>query len=209
MKLNLLITFSTLVLFVSCSTTNTPKAVPLTETAPDYIVRERNYTIAPEWFSDFTKWKADSEGKGLIYFMGESGEVKERISGCELATLLAKKKIAEQLAELVDTKTANQKEGNLMIDTHDSEDQIIKQQFEAQIIQKSIGFLSGVEEQGTFWERRDYSKQKGNNRVYSCAVLVRISEKDYKVALSKTKEKAQELQGKHEMKSLIGDSTKN
>jgi hypothetical protein len=96
-----------------------------------------------------------------------------------------------------------------MIDTHESDDQSIKHQFEAMMAQKSIGFLSGVEEQGVFWERRDYSKLKGNSRVFSCAVLVRISEKDYKLALAKTKEKAQEDTGKHETKSLLGDAFKN
>lgn len=208
MKAQLIIALSSLFLISSCSSINNPQAVSLTETSPDYIVRERNYAIAPEWFSDFSKWKSENEGKGYIYFMGESGEVKDRISGCELSTLMAKKKIAEQIAELVNTKSANQKEGNLMIDPHDSDDQSIRQQFESQITLKSLGFLSGVEESSSFWERRDYSKLKGNNRVYNCAVLVRISEKDYKTALAKTKETKDQLD-KHEMKSLLGDNAKN
>lgn len=141
--------------------------------------------------------------------MGESGEVKDRISGCELSLLTAKKKIAEQLLELITSKSGAQKEGNLMIDAYESDDQSIKQRYEANMAQKSIGFLSGVEEHGVFWERRDYSKVKGNSRVFSCAVLVRISEKNFKAALLKSKEKTQEESEKPDSKSILTDAFKN
>ena len=211
MKTSLFFVLGSLTLLSACSTSLVSKPL-LAPAAPDYVVRERNTDDVPEWFTSFNKWKNANDGKGYIHFMGESGDVSDRISGCELASLMAKKKISEQLAELVTSKIGSQKNGKLVIDPIESDDEKIIHRFESMVAAKSIGLLSGVEDQDTFWERRDYSLAKGSSRVFSCAVLVRISEKDYKLALKKTGMKAQEVSKESEFKeqkSIVSESFSN
>lgn len=211
MKTSLFFVLGSLTLLSACSTSLVSKPL-LSPAAPDYVVRERNTDDVPEWFIGFNKWKNANDGKGYIHFMGESGDVNDRISGCELASLMAKKKISEQLAELVTSKIGSQKNGKLVIDPIDSDDEKIIHKFESMVAAKSIGLLSGVEDQDTFWERRDYSLAKGSSRVFSCAVLVRISEKDYKIALKKAGMKAQEVSKESdfkEQKSIVSESFSN
>jgi len=211
MKMNIISILGSLTFLASCSSSLVSNP-PLSPGIPDYVVRERNTDSVPEWFSSFNKWKNENDGKGYIHFMGESGEVNDRISGCELASLMAKKKISEQLAELVTSKIGSQKNGKLVIDPFDSDDEKINQRFESLVAAKSIGLLSGVEDQDTFWERRDYTIAKGSSRVFSCAVLVRISEKDFKSALKKSGVKAQEVSKEQELKeekSIVSESFRN
>ena len=203
--------FGFVTLLSSCSTSSVSNA-PVIPTTPDYVVRERNTNNVPDWYSDFNKWKTANDGKGYIHFMGESGEINDRISGCELATLLAKKKIAQQLAELLSSNSGSKKQGTLTVDPFDSDDSKLKHAYESMVAEKSIGFLSGAVEKDMFWERRDYSMSKGSPRVYNCSVIVRISEKDYKTALKKASENSQDNKIEtelKEMKSIVGDAFKN
>jgi hypothetical protein len=211
MKMTIFTVIGSLVTLSSCSTNSVLNA-PVIPTTPDYVVRERNTNTVPEWFSGFNKWKSDNDGKGYIHFIGESGEVNDRISGCELATLMAKKKIAQQIAELVSSNSGSKKQGTLAVDPFDSDDSKLKHAYESMVAEKSIGFLSGAEEKDMFWERRDYTVSKGSPRVYNCSVLVRISEKDYKTALKKSGAKSKEGDSENdfkEMKSIVGDAFKN
>lgn len=200
-----------LALLTSCSSSmvSNPTLAP---TTADYVVRERSSDSVPVWFQNFSKWKNENDGKGFIHFMGESGDVNDRISGCDLATLMAKKKIAQQIAELVSSSSGSKKQGTLTVDPLDSDATYLKHAYESMVAEKSIGFLSGVEDQGAFWERRDYSIAKGNPRVYSCSVLVRISEKDFKNAIKKSVPKNPEVATDHEpkeAKSIVSDAFKN
>jgi len=146
------------ILFAGCSSAPTNKSVEVAvqKDDKDYVVKERNPDPAPDWISDFSKFKRENEGKGNSYFLGESGDVNDRIAGCDVAALEAKKKIAQQIAELISNKIAANKQGKLAIDPSDSNDPGMKRAFEDQLAGKSIAFLSGVREYGTFWELRDY-----------------------------------------------------
>lgn len=207
MKKSIIFFVGSVFLFASCSTSlvSRPTLAPAT---PDYVVRERSTDSVPDWFSDFSKWKAQNDGRGYIHFIGESGDVNDRISGCELAIIMAKKKIAEQLNELINSKTGSAKNGGLVVDPLDSDDKKLNHSFESAVATKSLGLLTGVEDQGIFWERRDYSIAKGNSRVYSCAALVRISEKDYKNILKKSQESNANGESK-EIKSIVSEAFKN
>lgn len=211
MKKSLLSIFGSLALLSSCSSSLVSKP-ELAPTSPDYVVRERNTDTVPDWFIGFNKWKKENDGKGYLHFMGESGDVNDRISGCELALIQAKKKISEQLAELVSSKIESQKNGKLVIDPLESDDEKLNQKFESLVAGKSTGSLSGVEDHDTFWERRDYSISKGSSRVFNCAVLVRISEKDFKKALKREDQNAQEvikIQDNKDEKSIVSEMIRN
>ena len=68
---------------------------------PEYLVRGRYPAKVPAWAEDFDEFKRAAGGKGVSYFLGESGDAKDRIAGCQLASIFAKQKVAEQIAQLV------------------------------------------------------------------------------------------------------------
>ena len=191
------------------TTTNKSVNVPTETNQSDYIVKERNPDPAPEWIHDFAKWKRENDGKGSSYFLGESGDVNDRIAGCDIAALQAKKRIASQIAELISNKIASNKQGRLAIDPNDSNDPGIQRAFEDQVAGKSIAFLSGVKEYGNYWEHRDYSKTNGNKRVFSCVTLVVISDKDMQAALKRGSQKAQEIVEDPGAKAAVKESLKD
>ena len=195
------------------TTTNKSVNVPTQTDQTEYVVRERVPDPAPEWMRDFSKWKHENDGKGNTYFLGESGDVNDRISGCDIAALQAKKKIAQQIAELISNKIAADKQGRLAIDPNESNDPGLKRAYEEQLAGKSIAFLSGVREHGTYWEHRDYSKSNGNKRAFTCATVVAVSDKDYQAALLRSSQKAQDIvedaDAKAAVKSALQDVDKD
>ena len=204
------IIFCTFVLaLTACSTTNKSVNVPVDSTPPDYVVKERNPDPAPDWIRDFSKFKRENDGHGNSYFLGESGDVNDRIAGCDVAALTAKKKIAQQIAELITNKIAADKQGRLAIDPNDSSDPGLKRGFEETVAGKSIAFLSGVREFGTFWELRDYSKSNGNKRVFNCSTVVAISNRDYQAALLRSSQKAQDIVEDADAKAAVKEALKD
>ena len=178
-------------MLAGCSTTRT--AYMPTVNQAGYVVRERNPDPEPSWARDFGKFKRDHDGKGTTYFMGESGPVDDRIAGCDIADLAAKKDIAQEIAELISDKIATDKQGRLAIDPTNSNDPGMKRAFEERLAGKSIAFLSGVRNYDTYWERRDYSKSGGNKRVYECSVVVTISNKDMEEAIRRSSRHAESV----------------
>ncbi len=199
-----------IVMLAGCATTtNKFVDVPVTKLEPDYIVKERVPDPAPDWIRNFSMWKHENDGKGNTYFLGESGDVNDRISGCDIASLQAKKKIAQQIAELITTKIAADKQGRLVIDPNDSNDPGLKRAYEEQLAGKSIAFLSGVREHGTYWEQRDYSKSNGHKRVFTCATVVTLSDKDYQTALLRSSKKASEIVEDADAKAAVKEALKD
>lgn len=199
-----------LAFLAACSTpTNKSVNIPVETLTLDYVVKERNPDPAPDWIKDFSKWRKDNDGKGQSYFLGESGDVNDRISGCELAALTAKKKIVQQQAELITNKIAANKQGRLAIDPSDSNDPGLKRAFEDQIAGKSIAFLSGVKEHGTFWELRDYSKSNGNKRVFNCSTVVTISDKDLQQVIQRSSQKAVDVVEDADAKAGVKEALKD
>lgn len=198
-----------LVLSACSSTPNRSVEVPVAKEERDYIVKERNPDPAPDWVRDFSKWKREREGKQYQYFLGESGDVNDRIAGCDIATLAAKRRIAQQVAEFITNKIAANKQGQLAIDPNESQDPGMRRAFEDQIAGKSMAFLSGTKEYGTFWELRDYSKVNGHKRVFNCSVLVMISDRDLQQALQRSSTRAPEVVEDTEAKAAVKEALKN
>lgn len=201
---------ATFLFLAACATTtNKSVSVPAETNQTEYVVKERVPDPAPDWIKDFAKWKHESDSKGNTYFLGESGDVNDRISGCDIATLQAKKKIAQQIAELISNKIAADKQGRLVIDPNDSSDPGLKRAYEEQLAGKSIAFLSGVREYGTYWEHRDYSKSNGNKRVFTCATVVAVSDKDYQAALLRSSQKALDIVEDADAKAAVKEALKD
>ncbi len=175
----------------------------------DYVVRDRYPAEAPAWLRNFSGFKLKNEGRGLNYFMGESGDVSDRIAGCDLAALFAKKKISQQIAEFITNKIAVSKIGQLLIDKDQSGANKLGDNFTDTVAGKSVAFLSGVKEFDQAWEERDYSASNGQKRVYQCNVVVTIDDKSLAEAVKKVASKAIETVDDQEAKSQVKEILKD
>ena len=203
------IAFALLALSGCATTGNKSVEKPIQNEESDYVVRERVPDPAPAWIQNFPTWKKDNERNGVFYFLGESGDVSDRIAGCDIAALQAKKKISEQIAQLITNKIAADQQGRLAIDPTDSTDSLLKGAFESQLAGKSIAFLSGAREHSTYWERRDYSQSNGRKRAFNCAVVVSISGTDYQAAVSRSRRKAVDMVDETDAKAAVKESLKD
>lgn len=201
-----------IVLALGCS--SGPKVstdIPIThrDDQPDYFVRERSPNPAPAWAADFSKFKRENDEKGLTYFLGESGDVSDRIAGCDLADLEAKKKVAQQIATLISDKIAATKAGQLVIDRDNPSEPGLRKHFEETVASKSMAFLSGVKQHGQYWEERDYSRGGGKKRVYTCSTVVTIDDKEMQAALRRAANKTEQVQDDPEAKAAVKDALKD
>lgn len=194
-----------------CATSQrTSTDIPVTKSEqPDYLVRERYPNPAPAWASDFASFRQKNDGKGSFYFLGESGAVSDRIAGCDLSSLEAKKKIAQQIATLISDKIATTRAGQLVIDKDNPEDPGMRKHFENTVAGKSMAFLSGVKEFGQYWEERDYSAGGGKKRVYECQTVVAISSDDMKAALRKAAGQTPQVVEDAEAKAAVKEALKD
>ena len=207
--MKLLLVISMLVIAGCSSAPRSSVDVPVIKTEPDYLVRERNPDPAPEWMRDFGKYKRENDGKGQTYYMGESGDVSDRIAGCELSDLEAKKKISQQIATLITDKIAATKAGQLVIDKDNPNDPGLRKHFENTVAAKSMAFLSGVKQYSTYWEERDYSAVGGKKRVYNCSTVLMIDDKNLQSALQRASQKTTEVVEDPEAKSIVKEALKD
>jgi hypothetical protein len=176
---------------------------------PDYILRERSHNSPPQWALDFHSYRDSNGGKGMHYFFGDSGLVHDRIGGCEFADLQSKRRIAQQIASLISSKAGSARSGQLFADVSGSESPGMRKHFEDTVAGESLAFLSGVRQQGTYWEARDYSKTGGLREVYLCSVLSAIDDQDLKNAIRRTAQRTSEVVEDPEAKSAVKDLLKN
>lgn len=153
---------------------------------PGYFVRERYPDQVPDWAANFESFKKANNGKGENYYLGESGDTNDRIAGCELAELSGKKRIAQEIAELVMSRIGSAKSGVLTIDKDSQTPTELGSDFQNLIASESVAFLSGVQELGSAWEERDYSPSSGKKHVYLCKVAVMIDDTHMREAIQKT-----------------------
>ncbi len=191
------------------STPNTAVNAPVSEVERDYILRDRNPDVVPDWVKDFSKFKREGEGKGLTFYRGESGDVSDKIAGCDIASLEGKKRISERVAALITDKIAASKAGMLLINKDDPNNPGMRRHFQDTVAGKSMAFLSGIQEFGQYWEERDYSKTGGNKRVYSCTVVLSIDDKSLEAALKNTAKKTPEVVEDAQAKKDVTDALKD
>lgn len=153
---------------------------------PGYLVRGRYPAKTPVWAEDFEAFKKANDGKGMTYFMGESGDTNDRAAGCELASLSAKRRIAEQIAQLVMSRIGSGKAGVLMTDKDSQAPSGLGTDFQDLVASESIAVLSGVQEYGKTWEERDYTLSGGRKRVYLCETVVMIDDNHMREAIRRT-----------------------
>ena len=185
------VVFGSLVFLVGCSSPpvhseGSPLGQVPSEGTPDFVLRSRSPLKQPEWVEDFESFRRSQDGRGLNYFKGESGDVNDRVAGCGLAELSAKRRISERIAQLVMSRTGSARSGALLTNKDSAGSGELGSDFQDLVATESLAFLSGVQEYGQYWEERDYTPSGGRKRVYLCEALVTIDDAHLKEAIRRT-----------------------
>ena len=207
--LNRLMISSVLATLYGCSSAPTEplyKPLEISSDNPEYRIRGRYPIKTPEWALDFETFKRVNDGKGLTYYRGESGEVVNRIGGCELATLNAKRRIATQIAEIVMVRTGASQVGTLSINKDSPDSSDLGSHFQDIILSESMAQLTGVQQYAVYWEERDYSTGGGRKSVIQCEAVVTIDDAHLKEALNKTIKRVKTLAADAQAKKLVDSS---
>ena len=183
------------------------KPVPDYE-GPGYITRVQYPKEQPKWSEDFEKFKRNNDGKGTTYFMGESGDVNDRVAGCELAGLMAKRRISDQIAQKVMSKIGSAKTGTLALDKDSRAMSSLGSDFQDMVASESTAFLIGVQEYGKFWEERDYTPSGGRRRVYECQVIVTMDDAHLKDAIRRIGQTVRNTVSDNDAKNLVDSAFK-
>lgn len=143
----------------------------------NYVIRDRSHEQAPLWASDFESFNAQMQNNSDKYFMSETNDSNNRMAGCNIAKVRANTLIAQQISTYVFSEVKDTTEGQRAIDKNSSDNPQLTNEYKEKLKQQSASLLSGVEQVGTVWEERDFSKAGGAPSVFTCKVLVKIPKK--------------------------------
>jgi hypothetical protein len=160
-----------------------PQDAPLEER--NWVVRERSHSQPPLWSFDFMSFDNEKSNEADKYFWAESGDVNDRIAGCDLARGRAKNKIAEEVSTFLESQVKETASGAADMKKMETNNERLNRTFKQEITAKANSLLSGVREVSQTWEERDYSKSGGAASVFNCKVLVKIPKKTLKMQIDK------------------------
>lgn len=180
---------------VSCSSNKlssekaqAPQGAPFVQRK--YVVTDRSHEEAPLWSYDFFQFNEGQAQSSDRFFIGDSGDVNDRIAGCESAKARSRQEIALEMGTFISSKMAETAEGQAVINKMESSSNGgIKRDFASMLKQEAMALLPGVQVVSSTWEERDYSKAGGTNSVFNCKTLVKINKKVLEDVIKKTTKK--------------------
>lgn len=205
----LLVSLALTFLFVGCSSgrhphekMQAPKSGKMVQY--NFLVRDRSHEEPPLWSYDFHAYsdQADTQGQDR-FFVGESGDVNERIVGCDLAKAKAKEAISSEIAEMLTSKMALTKDGETAIKKMESRGGGLKSSFAQVLRTETQQVLSGVRVVSSTWEERDYSQAGGVSSVFNCMVLVKMNKKNLEDSIKLVMSKVLERNAPESKSSLL------
>ncbi len=182
------------VIFIGCASNQipsekaqAPQSAPLVQR--NFTVRDRSHAEPPLWTYDFMSYSNQVQGSDR-FFVGDSGDVNERIAGCDMAKARAKQEIAQEMATFITSKMSETAEGQAVINKMEGSNSSLDRKFSSSLSQEAVALLGGVQVMSTSWEERDYTQAGGANSVFNCKALVKINKKTLEDVVKKTTQKA-------------------
>ena len=164
-----------------------PQSAPLIQR--NFVVRDRSHSEAPLWSYDFMSYSNQVQGQDR-FFVGDSGDVNDKVAGCELAKGRARQEIAQEMASFITSKMTETAEGQTAINKMDAGSGSVERKFTSVLTQSAVALLGGVQVVSSTWEERDYSQAGGASSVINCKALVKISKKTLEDVVKQTVKKA-------------------
>lgn len=166
MKMNLVFGALTSLLLVSCASKKDAKYEER-EFEKTYKVSDASRSAIPEWIDDPSlEVKDDSR-----YFVSDSQNKNQRLC-LKSAEVRATAKIASEISQFIKNTYGESTQGG---------DAVVEEYMEESLAQEAQAFVIGAQVKKSYWERRQYSKDRGAEEdllVYQCYVLVKMSEKN-------------------------------
>ncbi len=136
-----------------------------------YIVRDLSHTETPLWTYDLMAYNEKIQGDNK-FFVGESGDVNDKLAGCDFAKARAKQELSEEIVTFVKSNMSATPEGQLAVNKMSSDNSVLAKNFKLIVTQESVAMLAGVRIVSTSWEERDYSETGGASSVFNCKALI-------------------------------------
>ncbi len=177
----------------------------------NYIVRDRSHEEAPQWSWDFMTFNEQKESSPDRFFVGDSGDVNDRMAGCESAKARARQEIAQEMGTFITSKMSETAEGKAVINKMESSGNGVDRNFASILSSEAKSMLPGVQVVSTTWEERDYSQAGGANSVYNCKVLVKLSKKTLEEVVKNTLAKVlnkEQTAGKSDLLKSLSEAPK-
>jgi len=148
----------------------------------DYEVRDSSSNVRPGWIEDAERW-AKTYGNDVEKFRYFSFETEPKVNreiACNLAKANANVTIAGEIATFIDKSLGSSTDGQANIDENNPQIQAMKSYVENTLAEKIQALIHGAAVIKTYWEKRQFLKDKGAKKDflgYTCAALVRMDSK--------------------------------
>lgn len=175
---NALIILSLFTLITSCSSRKLKK---------EYTVVDSSHIEVPEWISDYEDFMEDMDTKKNRFYKFETDPKNNREIACKVAKAEAASHVAGEIQTKIKDVLTKSTEGDAS-EMGGKLDEYVSNTLTMDIESR----LSGLKIIKTYWEKRSYKQDLGamkDYRAYSCSVLIKISKKNIKRAISKSEEK--------------------
>lgn len=179
----------------------------------DYDVRDASSNFRPGWIEDQEQWaEQEKKDENWRWFAFETEPKVNREIACNLAKANTRADIAGEITTFIQKKLASSQEGQAAIDANNPRTQPLRDFVSTTLAEKVQSLVHGASVTKTYWEKRDYQKEKGAKKNYvgfTCAVLVRMDKEQLKAAVEKAAEevvqKADDPGTKENVKKALED----
>ena len=156
----------------------------------------------------------EQEGKSdrYRYFAFETEPKVNREIACNLAKANARTDIAAEITTFIQKKLASSQSGQAAIDPNNPKTRPMRSFVENTLAEKVQAMVRGSSIMSRYWEKRNYLIKQGakkNYFGYTCAVLVRVGDKQLKEAIKKASEEVVKSSDDPEVKESVKEALKN
>jgi len=152
----------------------------------NFVIRDQSHDLTPKWVNNFHQEFRDKKDPLYEFFHGESGEVSDRLAGCSLSLLQAKRNLGQQIASFVSDQVSSKSKGNINIGgPFMAENDELTRQFKEEIVTKSMAFVHGVKVYDQFWQERGHSITGGPRKIFLCQTVIKVGHENIQRAIHK------------------------
>lgn len=174
----------------------------------DYDVVDASNKEIPEWIENPQEWADDEDEddfKSYRYYVVNIDARKSREIACKIAKAQARSEVASEVTAFIKSTFGQSTNGDAL-----NKDEELTEYIEDTLAQEVQSFVVGARVFREYWEKRNFSKEKGAQKDwsgYTCSALIKISKKNLEKAFKRAEDK---LAGKvkQENKELVKKAVK-
>jgi len=180
----------------------------------EFEVRDASSDTRPGWIEDAEVWAKQNE-KGTDKYRFFSFETEPKVNrsvACDMAKANLRADIAAEITTFIDKTFSEAKEGNASIDMNNPKLSPLREYMATNLSEKVQSLIHGAAIVKTYWEQREYMKDRGAKedfKAYTCAVLIRMDGKVLEKAINDAANFVAKKVEDPEMKSKVEKALEN